>query len=31
MTDEVNTTHCRFYENKFPEVDDVVIVNVKEV
>ena len=31
MADEVNTTHCRFYENKYPEIDDVVIVNIKEV
>lgn len=25
------TTHCRFYENKFPEVDDVVMVNVQQI
>lgn len=28
---EPNTTSCRFYENKFPEVDDLVVVNVKEI
>lgn len=31
MSEEVNTTACRFYENKYPEVDDLVVVNVKEV
>ncbi|AOW01047.1 translation initiation factor 2, alpha subunit [Yarrowia lipolytica] len=29
--DEVNTTTCRFYANKYPEVDDLVMVNVKEI
>jgi translation initiation factor 2 subunit 1 len=28
---EVNTSSCRFYENKYPEVDDLVVVNVKEI
>lgn len=28
---EVNTSSSRFYENKFPEVDDLVVVNVKEI
>lgn len=28
---EVNTTTCRFYEQKYPEIDDVVMVNVKEI
>lgn len=28
---DINTTTCRFYENKYPEVDDVVVVNVKEI
>jgi hypothetical protein len=23
--------HCRFYENKFPELEEVVMVNVKEI
>lgn len=31
MSEEINTSHCRFYENKYPEIDDVVIVNIKEV
>jgi hypothetical protein len=25
-----NTTHCRFYENKFPAIDEFVVVNVKQ-
>jgi translation initiation factor 2 subunit 1 len=28
---EVNTSSCRFYENKYPEVEDLVVVNVKEI
>ncbi|ANB15450.1 translation initiation factor eIF2 subunit alpha [Sugiyamaella lignohabitans] len=28
---EINTTTSRFYENKYPEVDDLVVVNVKEI
>ena len=28
---EVNTSTCRFYEQKYPEVDDLVMVNVKEI
>lgn len=28
---EVNTSTSRFYENKYPEVDDLVVVNVKEI
>lgn len=28
---EVNTSTCRFYEQKYPEVDDAVMVNVKEI
>lgn len=28
---EVNTSTCRFYENKYPEVEDLVVVNVKEI
>ncbi|KAF5101652.1 hypothetical protein D0Z00_000726 [Geotrichum galactomycetum] len=31
MSEEINTSHCRFYENKYPEIDDVVIVNIKEI
>ncbi|KAH3899394.1 translation initiation factor eIF2 subunit alpha SCDLUD_004837 [Saccharomycodes ludwigii] len=27
----MSTTHCRFYENKYPEVDDVVMVNVQQI
>ena len=27
----MSTSHCRFYENKFPEVDDVVMVNVQQI
>ncbi|VEU22406.1 DEKNAAC103590 [Brettanomyces naardenensis] len=27
----MSTTHCRFYENKFPEVDEVVMVNVQQI
>ncbi|CAI5757309.1 unnamed protein product [Candida verbasci] len=27
----MSTTNCRFYENKYPEVDDVVMVNVQEI
>lgn len=28
---DVNTSTCRFYEQKFPEIDDLVMVNVKEI
>lgn len=28
---EVNTSTCRFYEQKYPEIDDPVMVNVKEI
>lgn len=28
---EINTSTCRFYENKYPEIDDFVVVNVKEI
>lgn len=28
---EVNTSACRFHEQKFPEIDDLVMVNVKEI
>lgn len=31
MAEEVNTTSCRFYESKYPEIEDLVVVNVKEV
>ncbi|ODQ66281.1 nucleic acid-binding protein [Nadsonia fulvescens var. elongata DSM 6958] len=31
MSEEVNTTNCRFYESKYPEVEDLVMVNVKEI
>ncbi|CCC69767.1 hypothetical protein NCAS_0D01860 [Naumovozyma castellii] len=27
----MTTNHCRFYENKFPEVDDIVMVNVQQI
>lgn len=27
----MNVSHCRFYENKYPEVDDVVMVNVQQI
>lgn len=27
----MNTSTCRFYEQKYPEVDDLVMVNVKEI
>ncbi|CAX44943.1 eIF-2-alpha, putative [Candida dubliniensis CD36] len=27
----MSTTNCRFYENKYPEVDEVVMVNVQEI
>lgn len=27
----MSTTHCRFYENKYPEVDEVVMVNVQQI
>ncbi|GME76293.1 unnamed protein product [[Candida] boidinii] len=27
----INTLHCRFYENKYPEVDEVVMVNVQQI
>lgn len=27
----MSTTDCRFYENKYPEVDDVVMVNVQQI
>lgn len=27
----MSLSHCRFYENKFPEVDDVVMVNVQQI
>ncbi|ODQ81160.1 hypothetical protein BABINDRAFT_59783 [Babjeviella inositovora NRRL Y-12698] len=27
----MSTANCRFYENKFPEVDDVVMVNVQQI
>lgn len=27
----MSTSHCRFYENKFPEVDDIVMVNVQQI
>ena len=27
----MSTTHCRFYENKFPEVEEVVMVNVLQI
>lgn len=28
---EINTSSCRFYENKYPAVGDIVVVNVKEI
>ncbi|CCE61545.1 hypothetical protein TPHA_0A04707 [Tetrapisispora phaffii CBS 4417] len=27
----MSTANCRFYENKYPEVDDVVMVNVQQI
>lgn len=27
----MSTLHCRFYENKYPEVDEVVMVNVQQI
>lgn len=27
----MSTSNCRFYENKYPEVDDVVMVNVQQI
>lgn len=27
----MSTTHCRFYENKYPEVDEVVMVTVQQI
>lgn len=27
----MSTSSCRFYENKYPEVDDVVMVNVQQI
>ncbi|KAI5951377.1 SUI2 [Candida jiufengensis] len=27
----MSSTNCRFYENKYPEVDEVVMVNVQEI
>ncbi|CDH17289.1 Eukaryotic translation initiation factor 2 subunit alpha [Zygosaccharomyces bailii ISA1307] len=27
----MSTSHCRFYENKYPEVDDIVMVNVQQI
>lgn len=27
----MSTTECRFYENKYPEVDEVVMVNVQQI
>lgn len=27
----MSTTHCRFYENKYPEVEEVVMVNVQQI
>ncbi|KAG4301736.1 hypothetical protein PCANB_001670 [Pneumocystis canis] len=27
----MSTTNCRFYENKYPDVDDLVMVNVKQI
>ena len=31
FTEEGNSLECRFYENKFPEVEEVVIVNVTDI
>lgn len=28
---KMSTSSCRFYENKYPEVDDVVMVNVQQI
>ncbi|TID13295.1 hypothetical protein CANINC_004981 [Pichia inconspicua] len=27
----MSTLHCRFYENKYPEVDEIVMVNVQQI
>ncbi|KAL3230663.1 hypothetical protein RNJ44_01112 [Nakaseomyces bracarensis] len=27
----MSISHCRFYENKYPDVDDVVMVNVQQI
>lgn len=27
----MSSSHCRFYENKYPEVDEAVMVNVREI
>lgn len=27
----MSVSHCRFYENKYPEVDEVVMVNVQQI
>lgn len=31
MSDPDSLTNCRFYEEKYPEVDSFVMVNVKQV
>jgi hypothetical protein len=30
-TAKMSLTNCRFYEEKFPEIDSFVMVNVKQV
>lgn len=31
FTKEVNTLRCRYYENQFPEIEEVVMVNVTQI
>lgn len=31
MTDADSLTNCRFYEEKYPEIESFVMVNVKQV
>lgn len=30
-TDKMSFSNCRFYEDKYPEIDSFVMVNVKQV
>lgn len=31
MAEEDSLTNCRFYEERFPEIDSLVMVNVKQI